>query len=208
MVLEDDMTTVVFMSSVTASVFGGLDHWVWRQFVQRHFLSSAAKLFTDLGTMTVLVPMAFIAGVALWWTYRFIALAVVPWIALQLNSSLVAVLKRTFDVARPPKAHWLAGAAGGSFPSGHTANTTCLLAAVATIIVLRDGDQTRRRVAVVVAGIGSFVMGWTRLALNVHWLSDVVFGWCVGGATAVALSVMTHRVIQNRMSPNSDKSHT
>ena len=202
------MTTVVLMSPVAASVFGGLDHWVWSQFVHHQFLSSAAKQITDVGTMSVLLPLAFIGGVALWWKYRLIALAVTPWIALQLNSSLVAVLKRTFDIARPPQTQWMTGAAGGSFPSGHTANTTCLLVVVATIIVLREGDQTRRRVAVVIAGIGSFVMGWTRLALNVHWLSDVIFGWLVGGFIAVALAVMAHRAGSRVRVPNSDKSHT
>ena len=202
------MATVVFMSSVTASVFGGLDHWVWRQFVHHPFLVANARQITDVGTMSVLLPLAFIGGVALWWKYRSIALAVTPWIALQLNSSLIAVLKRTFDVTRPPQAQWMAGAGGGSFPSGHTANTTCLLVVVAIIIVLREGDQIRRRVAVVIAGIGSFVMGWTRLALNVHWLSDVVFGWLVGGLVAVAFAVLAHRVSQGHAVPNSDKSHT
>ena len=180
------MATVVVMSSITASVFGGLDERIWTFFVDHPLWTDAAKSLTDLGAMHTLIPLAVAAGILIWWRYRSIAVAVVPWLALQFNSSLIAVMKRSFDVARPPRSEWLAGAAGGSFPSGHTANTTCLLVAVALIIFLHEQSPRARRGAVMIASAGIVVMAWTRLALNVHWFSDVVSGAFVGMAVAGA----------------------
>ncbi len=197
-----DMATVVSMSSVTASILGGFDEWVWRQFVHHPFLTGVAKNITDFGTLPVLLPVAILCGVLVWWRYRSILLAMSPWFALQLNSVVTGVLKRTFDVARPPHSQWLAGAAGGSFPSGHTANTTCLLVALAAIVFVCERRSDVQRAAIVTAAMGSVIMGWTRLALNVHWLSDVLAGWLVGmffGIGVVYATFLLHRA--------SDKSH-
>ena len=182
------MATVIQMSSYTASVLGGLDKWVAEQFLQHPFLTDVARRITDAGVLSVLLPVAAVCGGCLWWRYRSIAVAVAPWIAVQLNSSLVAVLKRAFDVARPPREFWLAGASGGSFPSGHTANTTCLLVIVATLVFLLEPRLEAKRSAVVFATVGSVLMGWTRLALHVHWLSDVLAGWVVGICVAAAVA--------------------
>ncbi len=182
----DDVSTVVLMSPITSSVFGGLDERVWKFFVDHPFLTSTARRLTDLGAMHTLIPLAVVAGMLVWWRYRSLVLAVVPWIALQFNSSFVAVLKRTFDVARPPRELWLGGAAGGSFPSGHVANTACLVVAVAMIVYLNESSLRVQRWSLMLASTGIVVMAWTRLALNVHWFSDVLAGAFVGIGTAGA----------------------
>jgi undecaprenyl-diphosphatase len=191
------------MVELTAAVFGEFDRWVWRQFQQHPVLTDAAKVLTDTGSMSVLLPGAVVAGVALWWRYRSLLLAVVPWIALQINSSIVAVLKRTFDVARPPQENWLSGAAGGSFPSGHVANTTALLIAVVAVVFMHETSSAMRRAIIVIATTGIVMMAWTRLALNVHWLSDVMAGAIVGTVIAtatayVAITIRSRRVIPLR----------
>lgn len=183
---------------MTASAFGEVDRWVWRQCVQNPVFTDAARTVTDLGSMSVLMPGAVVVGAALWWRYRSVLLAVVPWVALQINSSVVAVLKRTFDIVRPPQENWLAGAAGGSLPSGHVANTAALLIAVAVVVFVHETSPRVRRTTVVIASSGIVIMAWTRLALNVHWLSDVLAGAFVGivisAATAfVAISIKSRR---------------
>ncbi len=196
------MTTVVLMSSVTAAVFGGFDHWVWRQLVHHPFLTIVARQITDVGTLPVLVPVSVLGAMLIWWRYRLVILAVSPWCALHINSASVAVLKRTFSVARPPHALWLTGAGGGSFPSGHTANTTSVLVAFALIIYLHEQEAFKRRIVISGAILGCGLMGWTRLALNVHWLSDVFAGWAVGAFFAVSVVFLAQR-----LSTGSDKSH-
>jgi undecaprenyl-diphosphatase len=189
------------MVELTAAVFGEFDRWVWRQFQQHPVLTDAAKVLTDAGSMSVLLPGAVVVGVALWWRYRSLLLAVVPWVALQINSSLVAVLKRTFDVARPPQENWLSGAAGGSFPSGHVANTTALLIAVAAVVFIHETSLAVRRACIVIATSGIVMMAWTRLALNVHWLSDVLAGAIVGTVIAAATAYGAVTIRSRRENP-------
>ena len=189
------------MVELTASVFGELDRWVWRQFQQHPVLTDAAKVLTDAGSMSVLLPGAVVAGAVLWWRYRSLWLAVVPWVALHINSSLVAVLKRTFDVARPPQDNWLLGATGGSFPSGHVGNTTALLIAVAAVVFIHEASLVVRRATIVIAATGIVIMAWTRLALNVHWLSDVLAGVIVGTVIGVATSYAAITIRSRRESP-------
>lgn len=189
------------MFAMTASAFGEVDRWVWRQSVQNPVLSDVAKTVTDLGSMSVLMPGAVVAGAALWWRYRSVLLAVVPWVALQINSSVVAVLKRTFDVTRPPQENWLAGAAGGSLPSGHVANTTALLFVVAVVVFVHETSSTTRRTSVVIASSGIVIMAWTRLALNVHWLSDVLAGAFVGIVISTATALVAIAIKSRRESP-------
>ena len=189
------------MVELTAAVFGEFDRWVWRQFQLHPVLTDAAKVLTDVGSMSILMPGAVVAGVALWWRYRSLLLSVVPWIALQINSSLVAVLKRAFDVARPPQENWLSGAAGGSFPSGHVANTTALLIAVVAVVFMHETSSAMRRVIVVIATTGIVMMAWTRVALNVHWLSDVMAGAIVGTVIATATAYVAITIKSRRENP-------
>jgi undecaprenyl-diphosphatase len=71
----------------------------------------------------------------------------------------------------------LAPAAGWAFPSGHTTAS----AAVALITVLVCWSMLRRRVSRVVlaglAGAWAVAVGVSRVALVVHWPSDVAGGW-------------------------------
>ena len=61
----------------------------------------------------------------------------------------------------------------GSFPSGHSMEAF----AVATIIARRYGNH--RWVPFAAYGLASLV-GFSRLTLNVHYLSDVVMGGAIG----------------------------
>ena len=74
-----------------------------------------------------------------------------------------------------------------SFPSGHTMSSTGF--AVALVVVLWP---TRwRRPALAAAAVYAIGIGLTRLALGVHYLSDVVAGWALAtavvGVTSLAL---------------------
>jgi undecaprenyl-diphosphatase len=171
---------------VTASALGGVDRAVWRFFVHHEFLVSFAKLYTQWGVMSILSPLALLVGIALFMKYRLVAVAIIPMVSLQVNDVLTASAKAFFGVVRPPQSEWLAGAGGGSFPSGHTANTTALVIALALVLASRVPSNEARRWVFGGAALLVSLMGWSRLALNVHWLSDVLAGWVLGSSTAFA----------------------
>lgn len=89
-------------------------------------------------------------------------------------------LKLIVDRDRPDIAQ-LAGHAGSSFPSGHSAAAAACWAAIA-IVVARRSSRTGRYVAAGLAALLAGVVAGTRVLLGVHWLSDVVAGVVVGWA--------------------------
>lgn len=104
------------------------------------------------------------------------------WVAVTvLGSGLVdTVLKDTVRRARPALPDPVAQAAGYSFPSGHALGTI-VVSGVALLLVL---PLLRTAVARLVAwGItvaGVLLVGFSRVGLGVHYVSDVLAGWLVG----------------------------
>lgn len=87
-----------------------------------------------------------------------------------------------------------------AFPSGHTLNATVFMALTVYLVIITwnraTGDPVRRRwlaVVAVAAALYAVVMGLSRVYLGAHWLSDVMAGWAVGLAWALAV-VLAHRV--------------
>ncbi|MEY4633588.1 MAG: hypothetical protein RLZ18_960 [Actinomycetota bacterium] len=171
-----------------AAAFGGVDERVWRFFIDHPFLVSFAKVYTRWGVVSVLTPLALAVGVAIFVKTKTATLAAIPMLALQVNCIATAELKSWFNVARPPREFWLTGAGHGSFPSGHTANTTALVIAIALVLGVLTGSRSVQRAIYFTAGLLVSLMGWSRLALNVHWFSDVVAGWILGSIAALLTS--------------------
>ena len=91
-------------------------------------------------------------------------------------------------IARPRPADRLAPAAGFSFPSGHTTGSAA--AALTALAVLWPLLRGRRRE--IVAGallLWAATVGVSRVALVVHWPTDVLGGWLL--ATTVVLAAFT-----------------
>jgi undecaprenyl-diphosphatase len=95
-------------------------------------------------------------------------------------------LKGLFGRDRPPEAWRLVEVVNDSFPSGHA-----MLSAVTylTLGALVARVLTRRRlkayVLTVAFGLAGLV-GLTRIYLGAHWTTDVVAGWSLGTAWAMA----------------------
>jgi undecaprenyl-diphosphatase len=96
-------------------------------------------------------------------------------------ATLSPLLKQLVARLRPVVPEPVATAAGPSFPSGHTFAVTVWVGVV--LLVLLPAVPPRHRRATVAAGVALVVLvGLTRLALGVHFLSDVLGGWLVGTA--------------------------
>ncbi len=73
-----------------------------------------------------------------------------------------------------------------SFPSGHS---TLAAATYLTLAMLVASLETRRRTKALCYGLAGVLMvaiGFSRVFLGVHWPSDVLAGWTLGAAWALA----------------------
>ncbi|SCE89003.1 undecaprenyl-diphosphatase [Micromonospora coriariae] len=129
---------------------------------------------------------------------RAVALLVVIWLlrrgarrlALWVTTTMVVggligpLLKLLVGRDRPDLLDPVARAAGYAFPSGHALNAT-LAAGVLLVVVLPYAG--RWRVALwVTAVLVAALTGLSRVALGVHWASDVLGGWLLGAAVVAA----------------------
>jgi membrane-associated phospholipid phosphatase len=98
--------------------------------------------------------------------------------------------------ARPPVADWAGGAAGLSFPSGHTTAATLAALTATWALAARVRPGWRRRALWAGAAAWAGTVGWSRVWLGVHWPTDVVAGWLAGLAwfgVAVAVTLTARR---------------
>ncbi len=130
-----------------------------------------ARALTDLGGMPVMAGLALLVVFGLIWRgERHRALWLFATVAI--GRLLVEGLKLIVHRPRPPIADHLQHVTSWSFPSSHSAGTMMTCVALALL--------SGRRLALVPALIVAGAVGWSRVALGVHWPSDVLAGWGLG----------------------------
>ena len=109
---------------------------------------------------------------------------------LLTTQASVSFLKNFFNRPRPDLVEHGAVVHTLSFPSGHSA-----MAAAICLTIAWTGARLHPRPALKVYFwiVGLFTMvliGFTRMYLGVHWLSDVLAGWCVGAFWAALCTML------------------
>ena len=147
---------------------------------------------THLGDTWVLTALALGVAAALW--LRRHRLLATGWlVAMAGNGALTKVLKNLFERVRPEHTHGIAEASGYSFPSGHSSASMvayAMLAYLATRLLPRAWHLP----AVMLAGALIFTTGWSRVVLHVHYASDVLAGWLLGGTWMVCTVLIMESV--------------
>jgi membrane-associated phospholipid phosphatase len=152
--------------------------------------TSLARVIGDLCGYVGLAVLTIGAGVVLWRRGRSAWLAAAPLVAVSLGGIASSVAKQVFDRPRPPAALRAASTSTAAFPSGHSTEAAACFLAIGLVLAIAVVRHPWARVAVVTTGVAcAAVVGISRLVLAVHWLSDVVAGWALG--TAVAVAVVT-----------------
>ena len=153
---------------------------------------------TWLGTFPALTVLSILAIAALWRAgHPRLALA---WlIVLSGCGLLIELSKNAFDRPRPPFNNTFTSEASSSFPSGHAVGSAVACGMLAYCLALRW--RTWRRRLLLVAGLGLLVLliGFSRIFLGVHYLSDVLAGYALGLAW-LALCVCALEAVRARLS--------
>ncbi len=153
------------------------------------WLVAVSKVLALLGSAPVLVGVGVAIGALLWLGGSRLAVAAAPLASLLVTGAVVSVVKPWVGRGRPAIPVRMVAESEPSFPSGHAADTTALLVALAIVLAVVVLHRPLLRVLAVVAAFGvSGAVGLSRLVLGVHWPSDVVAGWALGTLVAVALT--------------------
>ncbi len=95
------------------------------------------------------------------------------------------VVKVAVDRPRPEVAQPIATAFGKSFPSGHAMQSVvCYGALLLVLLPLLHGRA--RRAAIVGTAVLAALIGFSRLSLGVHYVTDILGGYVLGAAWLIA----------------------
>ncbi|MFI9329619.1 phosphatase PAP2 family protein [Kitasatospora sp. NPDC052868] len=152
-------------------------HTVW---------TASVQTLSDIGGT---VTMRALLGLAAVWLWLIGARVLSGWVAAQ---ALVGwggqwLLKLSFDRQRPHFPDPVSHAGGPALPSGH-AMASAITCAVLVGLFWPQARRAGRTAACAVAALTALAIGWTRVALGVHWPSDVLGGWLAAGIVLGAVT--------------------
>ncbi|WP_323096225.1 phosphatase PAP2 family protein [Intrasporangium sp. YIM S08009] len=157
-------------------------------------LDSAVTAFTDVGGPVGMPILALVAVAVITWRRRRWTPLVLMVVAAAGSLAMTIVGKGFVDRARPPASLAVPPLeASASFPSGHTLNATVLTTVVVYLVLIETTAAWQRVVAVTVGALFVGSMGLSRVFLGHHWLTDVLAGWLIGLAWALAV-ITAHRL--------------
>lgn len=153
------------------------------------WLTQVMKDITTLGSPTVLV-LAVVASAGFMAARRSYRMAAIVLGASLSGSMLVVLFKDLFSRARPDVVARLVEETSMSFPSGHASNSAIIYLTI-TVLFIRVEKSLRTRVFAAVLGVLTVIsIGISRLALGVHWPTDVLAGWLFGAVWAATWALV------------------
>jgi len=170
-------------------VFTGLDGTARGLFREGRVeaLERPMRMLSFVGSGYVLLPVTLVCAVVLW-QQRQGAVAVAALVVGAATPLVLALAKWTVDKPRP-------SLRGYGFPSGHVFGVTVFVVVAVYLLWRFDVSRTAQRAARATGIAFVVVVGYSRLFVNAHWLSDVAGGLLAGLAFGiVAVLVMDQRV--------------
>ena len=133
---------------------------------------------TDLGSIYLVVMVAVIVGIILfirknWW--RLLAL----FLAVAIGQAVLNILKVAFQKPRPETEMFVFSY---SFPSGHVFSATVIYGFCIYLAFRFINNATVKWIVSTLLAFLILLIGFSRIYLGVHWLSDTLAGYVTGFA--------------------------
>jgi len=143
----------------------------------------------SIGDIHVLGPAVALTLAWLIWRRRWLGAA--HWLAaLAFGMALTALLGAVIDMPRPPTAH-----GGFGFPAVEITICTIVFGFFA-VLIARELPGRTRVWPYLVSGVVVAVLGFARLYLGAHWLSDIVGGMLLGVVWLLVLGIAYRRHVE------------
>ena len=145
-------------------------------------------VLASLGDWPVLAPAALVVLGWLLWRRRH--MAALHWVvAIAFGLLLTAALGYLLQMPKPPA---ISAAPGFSFPSAPVTMATIVFGFFA-VLIARELPRRQRLWPYLVAALLVTALGFARLYLGAHWLSDVVGGMLLGSVWVALLGIAYRR---------------
>ena len=150
------------------------------------------RILTWAGSSAVLTPLVVLGGGVVIVRSRDWRPGVTLLCALGGAIALYNLVKLAVERPRPPASQMLVQVTGSSFPSGHATGSLAVYGMLSAVLWASSSSPRR-----VLLWLGAFLLaalaGLSRVYLGVHWFTDVLGGWALGGlwlATLLAVLLL------------------
>ena len=150
-----------------------------------HAVESAVRDVTALGSLTVIAFLTVVVAGFLFLSQRP-RLAVYVLVATVGGAAISYALKLLYNRPRPTLVPPEALPSDPSFPSGHSAAAAVVYLTLGLLLAHTFARREQKVYVVALAILVTLAVGLSRLYLGVHWPSDVLAGWTLGGVWALA----------------------
>lgn len=159
---------------------------------EQPWLAEVMRDLSGLGSTVVLalftaVTVGYLSLVSARTTAWLVAMAVMT------GSMGVSWLKAGFGRLRPAADFAELVAPGLSFPSGHAGVSAIVFLTLGALLASTRSRVRERTYILATASLMTLLVGLSRVALGVHWATDVLAGWAFGAAWALAWLLIARR---------------
>ncbi|WP_242241546.1 phosphatase PAP2 family protein [Bacillus cereus group sp. BfR-BA-01309] len=162
------------------------------------FFSYYTKVGSAIGIVTTLV-----ISLLVFWRKRYYAAMIVYPVGILITHLVNKGIKEIVKRERPSLNEAL-DALGYSFPSGHAMLSIMTFGFLAYIIAANLKSVTGKYVITILMGIVIVSIGLSRVILNVHYPTDILAGYCVGGILLI-IAIYCHRLLTERLGLNKER---
>ena len=157
------------------------------------WLAEVMRDLSGLGS-TVVLTLVTVATVGYLALVSQRTTAVLVATSVSSGTVLVSVFKAAFGRIRPNLAYAELATSGLSFPSGHASMSAIVFLTIAALLASSHTRISERTYILVTAGLTTFLVGLSRVALGVHYATDVIGGWAFGSAWAIVWLLLARHI--------------
>ncbi|MGG0383409.1 phosphatase PAP2 family protein [Priestia filamentosa] len=168
----------------------------WIQSFISDKLTKILETLTFLGSAKAVIAISILIIILMlfnkkWWETLFFVVAV-------LGSSLFNLLLKFIFQRTRPSIHPLITETGYSFPSGHSMVSFVLYGMITYFLVLFYIKRFVKIITILFFSLLVLLIGISRIYLGVHYPSDVLAGFAVGGTWLIICLIVLKIILENR----------
>ena len=174
-----------------------IDQQIMKQALNKEgIFYSVFYYLTFLGSRIILIPFVIIGSVYLYFKTKKISYSLIfisgTLLSYVLNEFIKSIIKRD----RPSIVEQV-HAVGYSFPSGHAMISTVCYGIFTYFLLKTITKKKYKNLIILLTGLLIVLIGYSRLALNVHYLTDVIGGYLIGALFIIVYLEIAKRMINN-----------